>query len=463
MKMSFETEVKLAVYECKDVISVFILREDIGKCLLRKIDGRGWWLPFTALQLSKQSWDSVVLTLLEELIGALDTKLDKWQLISLSRVCNDITTKTANIATFFYKISSDCKPLNTNCKWTSIKDLSGGHQSIDLIGPEPLDIFNHIKAGHRHLIYSEISLKMEELKRHNELLIQLAKYKNNDLCHYLPAFAETVFPSTLMNETTFRSVLESLGWSPRLIPPLFRAFDPLKSGYVDYIEFVCGLAMMERHTLHGEARCRFVFRFYDSDSDDLMTFADFRNMVKDVNDLKTNEDMETDSPTTIEATYMKLFDVSSTSEGLSNKKFLETIGSLKFRGTSTLLRLNKPLNKFVKLTNITVDFDDKNEVRPAKRARIKNDDLNNSEASTSGLESNNCPNYELATHTVKLKYSGQLLDIQPIWDLEGTPAVKSGISFNELSKISRLDSVNYFNIVRSFQILTFLVFVYILN
>ncbi|GAB6030244.1 hypothetical protein CHUAL_005921 [Chamberlinius hualienensis] len=434
-----------AVSGFKNIVSVFILREDVDKCLLKKIDGRGWWLPFAALQTHQKSWDTVVSQLLNEIIGTLDDEADKWQLINLTRICNVIEV---NVAIFVYKISTvknDSKLSNTNWRWACVKELSKGHQSVDLIGPEPLTIFNHIKSGHKHLIYDELSFKaVDKSEEVQNSLFQLAKYTEIELQKYFSVFIEKVLPTTVLNETTFRFVMESLGWSPRLVPPLFRAFNCVKSSYVNYSEFLSGLAVMERHMIHGEARCRFVFRFYDSDSDNLMTLADFRGLMNDVNELKQEEIENGTQEKTAEEIYIKLFGVSSTSEGLSIQKFLETIGSLKFRGTSTLLRLKKPFNHFLKLSNFT----DRNETPPAKRAKMSDGTLKNWEASTStsGCESNNrSKSYKLATHTVKLKYSGQLLDIQAIWDLEGTPAVNSDIRFDELAKISRLDSVDYFN------------------
>ena len=45
-------------------------------------------------------------------------------------------------------------------------------------------------------------------------------------------------------------------------------------------DVVLGLAAMEPHTQHGgtpaELRCRYIFRFYDSNADGQLTFEDFR-------------------------------------------------------------------------------------------------------------------------------------------------------------------------------------------
>ena len=56
--------------------------------------------------------------------------------------------------------------------------------------------------------------------------------------------------------------------------------------------------------------------------------------------------------------------------------------------------------------------------------------------------------YELATHTVKVRRSGMLSDVSVMWDMKNTGMV-SGSAQSELEtnklKIARLPSINCFN------------------
>jgi len=60
----------------------------------------------------------------------------------------------------------------------------------------------------------------------------------------------------------------------------FRAFDTTRQGFLSWFETLIGIACLEPSTPHGgspaEFRCRFIFRFYDKDSDGLLNWSEFR-------------------------------------------------------------------------------------------------------------------------------------------------------------------------------------------
>jgi hypothetical protein len=81
---------------------------------------------------------------------------------------------------------------------------------------------------------------------------------------------------------------------------------------------------------------------------------------------------------------------------------------LKFRGTSVLFRLNKSINELIQFT------DANNQKNNCDLSEIEMDiDLKYAN------NNSNDNNYDLATHTVKVKRTGVLADITAFWDLDG--------------------------------------------
>ncbi len=61
---------------------------------------------------------------------------------------------------------------------------------------------------------------------------------------------------------------------------LSRAFDAKKQGFLSAKDFLLGIAAMQPCTPHGgipaEMRCRYIFRFYDVNSDGVLEFTEFK-------------------------------------------------------------------------------------------------------------------------------------------------------------------------------------------
>jgi hypothetical protein len=72
---------------------------------------------------------------------------------------------------------------------------------------------------------------------------------------------------------------------------------------LSFRDFVVAVAATAPSTQHGgpcgEARCRYIFRFYDSNSDGVLEFPEFISMVGDIHRLKNlsvvPEDVEKDA------------------------------------------------------------------------------------------------------------------------------------------------------------------------
>lgn len=65
-----------------------------------------------------------------------------------------------------------------------------------------------------------------------------------------------------------------------LFPLFSRAFDINGTGHLTHKDIIIGLAAMNISTQHGgppaEIRCRYIFRFYDSNSDGILENCEFR-------------------------------------------------------------------------------------------------------------------------------------------------------------------------------------------
>jgi hypothetical protein len=123
-----------------------------------------------------------------------------------------------------------------------------------------------------------------------------------------------------------------------------------------------------------------------------------------------------------------MFGLKSKQDKLSLADFLIGVGQLKFRGTSILFRLHKPI------ADLLSGSDDLKII------------LNEQ------VFGNKDSEYELATHTVKVKRGGVVFDIAKLWELEGaaTPSVlKENLLFDDaFSKpimFERGESLDFFN------------------
>jgi hypothetical protein len=122
-----------------------------------------------------------------------------------------------------------------------------------------------------------------------------------------------------------------------------------------------------------------------------------------------------------------MFGLKSKQDKLTLADFLIGVGQLKFRGTSILFRLHKPI------ADLLSNSDD--------LKIIYNEQVFGNKDSE----------YELATHTVKVKRGGVVFDIAKLWELEGaaTPSVlKENLIFDDtFSKpmFERGESVDFFN------------------
>ena len=106
---------------------------------------------------------------------------------------------------------------------------------------------------------------------------------------------------------------------------------------------MAGLCALNPSTPHGgipaELRCRFMFKYYDTDNDKVLNTPEFKRLLRD---LRCSRGLPADeSSVTSEAeNLIAVFDIQGdVSTGIPLDNFLNAVGHLRFRGTSSLLRV----------------------------------------------------------------------------------------------------------------------------
>lgn len=476
-----------------DLVSVLVNRKESGgsRCLLVKDrEGRGWWLPFTYV-VKGDSWYKTGQMLLGELLKCGGTLGPS---ITIHRTVLPQNVATITHVSFLAFDEDKCvvNMLPDEMRWFTMEELIAVQKDEPgLLGPEPIQLFkrvlNETQESLNHTTFVEDTLMStmdfsREAVVHvdgqaltsPELLLQSAKFGKTEQELFFGEFIQRIHPSRYMNKTVFKGIMSSFRLPTTLIPGVFRAFDANESGYLSFSNFILGLAAMEPCTTHGgppaEQRCRFIFRYYDNDSDGVLHTPEFRRLVVDIRTLKhlpiTDEAVEEEVQNGLKAMAV------DRSDRLSLSKFLSGIGQLKFRGTSVLLRMPETSLKLIKQSRL----DAAGIRRTVKRIKLEKPPIpppspqpppppSGASIPPPGREHEPIPHqpvvlkklagaekvlsakgsYELATHSVKVRRSGTLMDVNSLWELEGTAAISDSSHLGQKSRFERMPSVDTFN------------------
>ncbi|XP_064619009.1 uncharacterized protein LOC135482684 [Lineus longissimus] len=458
--------------ETGDLISLLIPREEDSRYIFLKNHDKGLWLPFAFLQ-EGETFKTAAQRIAYQVTGC---KVHLQGVLRTHFQTSPATDAKVTQVTFLTHPLSSCTSISNGqgFKWLSADELAQ-LETKELLGPEPLQLVQQVEKGGAITPLSMITEhKIEYIDDCNqsspqEHLIKSAKLGKLEQEWIFQEFCEYCHPSTFMNETVFEKYITDKGAKSETVPDLFRAFDIHKRKLLNFRDILLGLAAMEPSTQHGgtpaEMRCRYIFRFYDSNGDGLLQFAEYKALVSDIR-LAKNLPVDDDKVEKEALETAKVFG-EDLKDQLPMPDFLLAVGQLKFRGTSALLRLQQSCvssyreNKKQRLASID---DDKGPLMPpAKRTKTVEENATGNFSSMDvdvkscfkapqerRRESTPiaCRTYELATHTVKVRRTGTLSDVQAIWDLTGTAAV-SGSAERHLegnkSRFERMPSMDTFN------------------
>ncbi|XP_060801194.1 uncharacterized protein LOC106132186 [Amyelois transitella] len=174
----------------------------------------------------------------------------------------------------------------------------------------------------------------------NCALLLAANYGREDQIRLYKEFFVMVFPALYMSPFVFSQFMVELGWQRAQCPSLFRAADVAGRGGLSFVETMLWVAALEPSTPHSgipaEIRCRYIFRYFDSNRDMQLEYVEFKELVGaaraarqlPVDALSVARDAEV---------CLRALGLQPNSP-LPLSEFLRGVGELRLRGTSSLLR-----------------------------------------------------------------------------------------------------------------------------
>jgi Ca2+-binding EF-hand superfamily protein len=395
----------------KLVICIIIERELDALLLVEQTPGRGYWFPFDEVK------PDGTRAFAAKRIANKFSPYDFEPLSVLKIRCNDMLPCLSSIQTYY--LLTRAKSTNTNGQntgnsvWMNLEQMKAAIKDQKLLGLEP---YYTLKAllerqqsyGWEHVIsggqiFEEAVLQFIECKQLDvnnpstaspqEQLISTAKFNSKVQERIFKEFYSHTFPSEYMSFRSFSEAMESklTEQEKSKIQAYFRAFDTQQNFYLTYTDYLLGLAAMDFNTSHGggpaELRCRYIFRFYNTKNNGSMSIEEFRDLHSDVVNLKSGKINGDVLPYNEVLPIFNSFNLQSNSNLLLGD-FLNSVGQLKYRGTSVLFRLHVPVQ---------------DTLRTCKRYKDINIDYNQGNI-----------NYELADHCVTLKKSGILSQVESL-------------------------------------------------
>ncbi|CAF1226969.1 unnamed protein product [Adineta steineri] len=237
-----------------------------------------------------------------------------------------------------------------------------------LLGIEPLtlnkqfkDIFHStIKTNNTTVIYEEIKIPpIETISKTTynnaaETLLLSAKFTSTIQEKLYEEYHHSVLPSDYLNLETFKNLISRKGLESSHVIDYFRAFDSTQRNYLTFLDYLLGLAALDPNTQHGgvpaEQRCRYIFRYYNINNNQRMTFDEFKIMIKDIHKNK-GQNLIGDALNDEALQMFRSFGLRSSDQTLNLMDFLSGVGQLRFRGTSVLFRLTMSISDFFKRTS----------------------------------------------------------------------------------------------------------------
>ncbi|CAF0923874.1 unnamed protein product, partial [Didymodactylos carnosus] len=358
--------VLLFLDEMKLVICVIIDKERDTILLCEQQYNRGYWFPYDELQ----AGETRLLAAKRIASKACSNDCDIVTLLKIR--CSDQLPCFQNFQTYYLlnrgKLTRN-NSININHIWMNLERLKTAMINRELLGMEPFfqlkSILEKQQLHEDYISNSQIieepMLQLIECKQPDqsnqtnaspqEQLIGSAKFNAKLQEKIFKEFNSYTFPSEYMSYQAFCEAMDNkiLASDKHKLQRYFRAFDSQQKSYLTYLDYLLGLAAMDPNTSHGgapaEQRCRYIFRFYNT--------TDYKLQLTD---------------------------------------FLNSVGQLKYRGTSVLFRLNSSVQDLLRVSKRYI------EAKP--------------DSSFDKSTSNHL--YEIADHCVTLKKSGTLAQVESL-------------------------------------------------
>ncbi|XP_043197114.1 uncharacterized protein LOC122367774 isoform X2 [Amphibalanus amphitrite] len=467
-----------------DHVSLLLFNPEDKTYLFKNMQERevphGTFLPGGPTTVALNTWNKVMQSKLSEVAGSCDISP---HLLKIQRFFIPCLSRAISHVIFYMPINAKIKnrtKAKPGLRWlTAAQARASVTEGQLMASPEVLDYIQLAEArqaGASDAAGGSGDVALDEkggsyiyvlpedraVKLPHEALLEAAQLLKLEQGLLYEEFVRRCFPCLFMNFSRFSDLVQSLGWEQATHKDLFRSLDSQSRGALTYRDLLFGLAALEPCTQHGgppaEIRCRYIFRYYDKDNDGRLEFSEFRQIVSDIRRFK-GQSVNKEELMLVTEQSAKVFGAES-SEYLTLTEFLTGVGQLKFRGTSLLLRSPQSVSAFLKQRQSAADrpgspaggrvsprpsvMFDRSPLHatdgPEKLEEVSADGpFFSPSAGSEGTE------YELATHSVRVRRTGTLLDINALWDMEDSSTISASARLNKRSRWERISSVDSFN------------------
>lgn len=333
--------------------------------LTRIGEGKGMWLPYVALKPS-EGWYAACVSRLKQVLSTGSgpksyLSFSQPELIHIFRLqvpyfCQFVTRVTF-LSQLTHEDKGNCCQTNKTLSWHSADDVINQNVT-DLWGPEPCVfgeafLHNAIEKG----AYTEYTLRdamrylpRETAKTFQDEMLKSANFMERDISRLYSEFIQHCYPSQYMVFPSFVDYMSRIGWPPNDtdLENVYRAFGFNHMSYLSFHEFLLGLAAMDKQTHHGghpgELRCGYIFRYYDINNDSVLDNIEMARMTYDILRLKNKPHDDDSVEKELVKNYQALgINLNDPSPVVSDTQLLRAIGTMSFRGSSSLFRSPFPI------------------------------------------------------------------------------------------------------------------------
>ncbi|CAF3330348.1 unnamed protein product [Rotaria sp. Silwood1] len=418
----------------KLVVCIIIDKEVDALLLVEQSLGRGYWFPFDEIKQGETR------ALAAKRITSKLCPYD-FELVNVLKIrCSDLLPCLPSTQTYYLitKGRSVARANGTNLVnsiWMNFERMKTAIKNREFLGLEPYYLLKNILERQQvngwddfisgGQIFEESILQFIDCKQpdpNNQLiaspqeqLMGSAKFNTKLQERIFKEFYSFTFPSEYMSFQAFVEAMDNkLSTTEKTkIQAYFRAFDAQQKSYLTYSDYLLGAP--------AEQRCRYIFRFYNLKNNGNMSIEEFRELHTDVQNLKAGK-ANNDAPLYSEVvSAFNSFNVQANNL-LQLTDFLNSVGQLKYRGTSVLFRLNTSVQDLLRMCKRYKD--------------VKTDNLNDRAQTT--------VNYEIADHCVTLKKSGTLSQVESLRSMNRSDQL-STTTENALKNLPRSPSEEIFD------------------
>ncbi|XP_018322209.1 uncharacterized protein LOC108734935 isoform X3 [Agrilus planipennis] len=423
-----------------DVISHVVFCPDDGTMMVTSAN-KELWIPSVKVT-GASSWESMSNNELKNLLGSVTISSER--LTCLSKVTiPDLSASTFYHCVLEIKLKSDAKKkikttsskYQGQIRWLRDKEILQYLYSDNVLSPELVEFCQLAKSSkndtsfpdggealtfraneyHYKGILSEINadtLVTLSGQTPYESLVEAASFTKEVQTTLLKLFILFCFPALYMCQRIFTKLMSELGWPADEITFLFRAADTNGRSALSFRDFLYILAAIEPGTIHGggaaEIRCKFIFRYYDRDRDNVLSPTEFKLIISASRKLKrlpidaASVKQEADS-------ILKTIGLGETSN-VTIAQFLKCVSDLKFRGTSQLFRLQNSINAYIKNQGTKLQGN----ISSSPAFYSKNT------GNTAGKVAGPVPTieYVFAQHSLRILEGGTEINIQQLTDID---------------------------------------------